>query len=136
MLGVFLPQPVYSTSIHLSSPIRSCGVFIYISRKLMRIKGFLVCFFFLCTIANWNHILNILQQSAGTMACVCVCIYIYIYIYIYFVIQRQTVSFYQNSSGWLDRLDSRSWDRNLPDWNANPRFYHSATRKPAQAKEI
>ena len=28
--------------------------------------------------------------------------YIYIYIYIYMVIHRQTVSFYQNSSVWLD----------------------------------
>ena len=44
---------------------------------------------------------------------------------------RQTVSFYQNSSVLLDRLDSRSWDQNLADFNANPRFYHSATRKPA-----
>ena len=26
----------------------------------------------------------------------------YIYIYIYIVIHRQTVSFYQNSSAWLD----------------------------------
>ena len=29
-------------------------------------------------------------------------VYIYIYIYIYIVIHRQTVSFYQNSSVWLD----------------------------------
>ena len=28
------------------------------------------------------------------------------HIYIYIVINRQTVSFYQNSSVWLDRLDS------------------------------
>ena len=63
-------------------------------------------------------------------------IYTYIYIYIYIVIPRQTVSFCQNSSVWLDKLDSRSWDRNLTDWNANPRFYHSATRKLAQANEI
>ena len=48
----------------------------------------------------------------------------------------RSVSFNQNSSMWSDRLDSRSWDRNLVDSNANPRFYHSATRKPAQAKEI
>ena len=63
-------------------------------------------------------------------------LYIYIYMYIYIVIHRQTVSFYQNSSVWLDRLDSLGWDRNLADWNANPRFYHSAMRKPAQVKEI
>ena len=53
--------------------------------------------------------------------------------HIYIVIHRQTVSFYQNSSV---RLDSRNWDQNLADCNANPRLYHSATRKPEQAKEI
>ena len=62
---------------------------------------------------------------------------IYIYIYILFCHpQNRPVSFYQNSSLWLERLDSRSWDRNPVDSNANPRSYHSATRKPAQAKEI
>ena len=35
-----------------------------------------------------------------------------IYIYIYIVIHRQTVSFYQNSSVWLDTQDARSRDRN------------------------
>ena len=35
-----------------------------------------------------------------------------IYIYIYIVIHRQTVSFYQNSSVWLDSQDARSRDRN------------------------
>ena len=34
------------------------------------------------------------------------------YIYIYIVIYRQTVSFYQNSSVWLDTQDARSRDRN------------------------
>ena len=34
------------------------------------------------------------------------------------------VSFYQNSSVWLESVDSRSRDRNLADRNANPRFYH------------
>ena len=33
-------------------------------------------------------------------------IYIYIYIYIYIVIHRQIVSFYQNSSVWLDTQDA------------------------------
>ena len=37
---------------------------------------------------------------------------IYIYIYIYIVIHRQTVSFYQNCSVWLDTQDARSRDRN------------------------
>ena len=49
---------------------------------------------------------------------------------------KRPVSFYQDSSVWLDRLDSRSWDRNPVNSNANPRFYHSATRKLAQSKEI
>ena len=35
-----------------------------------------------------------------------------IYIYIYIVIHRQTVSFYRNSSVWLDTQDARSLDRN------------------------
>ena len=42
-----------------------------------------------------------------------------LYIYIYIERERDTVSstnrpglFYQNFSVWLDRLDSRSWDRN------------------------
>ena len=36
----------------------------------------------------------------------------YLHIYIYIVIHRQTVSFYQNSSVWLDPQDARSRDRN------------------------
>ena len=60
----------------------------------------------------------------------------YIHSYIYIVTHRQTVSLYHKSSVWLDRLDSQSWDRNLADWKANLRFYHSAMRKSAQAKEI
>ena len=52
-------------------------------------------------------------------------------IYIYIVIHRQTISLYHNSSVWLNTDGSRSWDRNLADTNANPRFYHTATRKPA-----
>ena len=43
----------------------------------------------------------------------------YIYIYIY-IIHRQTVSFYHNSSMWLDTRDASSWIRNPPmftsDW--------------------
>ena len=52
--------------------------------------------------------------------------YIYIYIYILSSTDR-LVSFYQNSSVWRDRLDSRSWDRNLADSNVNPRFRHEET---------
>ena len=62
--------------------------------------------------------------------------YTHTHTYIYIVIHRQTVSLYQNSSVWLNRLDSSSWDSNLADWNANPRFYHTTMRKLAQAKEI
>ena len=32
----------------------------------------------------------------------------------------RSVSFYQNSSVWLDILASHSWDRNPADSNANP----------------
>ena len=56
--------------------------------------------------------------------------------FVYVVIQTQTLSLYHNSSVWLDTLGFRSLERNPVDSNANPRFYHSATRKPAQAKEI
>ena len=33
-----------------------------------------------------------------------------------------------------DRLNSRIWDRNPVDSTANPRYYRSATRKPAPVK--
>ena len=36
----------------------------------------------------------------------------------YILSSADRLSFYQNSSVWLDRLDSRSWNRNLADWNA------------------
>ena len=50
--------------------------------------------------------------------------HLYIYIYIYILSSTgRSVSFYQNSSVWLDILDSRSWDRNPVDSNANPRLY-------------
>ena len=39
-----------------------------------------------------------------------------IYIYIYIVIHRQSVSFYQNSSVWLDTQDARSRDRNASNF--------------------
>ena len=76
--------------------------------------------------------------------CVCVCIYVFtkmtplfIYMYIYILSSTdRSVSLYQNSSVWLDRIDSWSWDRNPVDSNANPRFYHSATRKPVKAKKF
>ncbi len=72
---------------------------------------------------NWNTE----GKSIGNY----LCLYKYIYSY-----PQKDVLFYQNSSVWLDRLDSRTWDRNPANWNVQPTFYHSATRKPAQAKEI
>ena len=48
----------------------------------------------------------------------------YIYIYIYIYCHPQSVSFYQNSSVWLDRQDSRSWDRNLADCDPNPIYIY------------
>ena len=62
---------------------------------------------------------------------ICVCVYIYIYIYI--VIHRQTVSFYQNSSVWLDTQDARSRDRNfMVDCVSD----HSSTKRTTLAKGI
>ena len=57
------------------------------------------------------------QQSSMTTNSVI--IYIYIYIYIYIVIHRQTVSFYQNSSLWLEILDGRSRDRNPSNFTSD-----------------
>ena len=54
---------------------------------------------------------------------------IYIYIYILSSTARQFRCITTLQCGW-------SWDRNPADSNANPRFYHSVTRKLAQAKEI
>ena len=36
----------------------------------------------------------------------------------------RSVSFYQYSSVWLDKLDFRSWDRNSVDSNANPIYIY------------
>ena len=54
------------------------------------------------------------------------------HIYIYMSSTDRSVLFYQNSSVWLDGLDSRSWDRNPVDSNANPRFCH----EEASASEV
>ena len=54
---------------------------------------------------------------------------------IYIYIKSSTdisVSFYQNSSVWLDMLAFRSWDRNPVDSKANPRLYPSATSNQQQ----
>ena len=41
---------------------------------------------------------------------------LHIYIYIYIVIHRHTVSFYHNSSVWLDAQNAPTWDRNPPSF--------------------
>ena len=51
----------------------------------------------------------------------------HIYIYIYIVIHRQTVSFYQNSSVWLDTQDARSRDRNPSNFTLDCASDHSTT---------
>ena len=43
-------------------------------------------------------------------------------LYIYIVIHRQTVSFYQNSSVWLDTQDARSRDRNPSNFTLDYRL--------------
>ena len=55
----------------------------------------------------------------------------FMYIYIYIVIHRQTVLFYQNSSGWLDRLDSWTWLTEMPiqDSTTQPRENQRKRRK-------
>ena len=49
----------------------------------------------------------------------------WIYIYIYIVIHRQTVSFYQKSSVWLDTQDARSRDRNPSNFTLDCDSDHS-----------
>ena len=58
------------------------------------------------------------------------------YIYIYSVIHRQTVSFYQNSSVWLDTQDPRSWDRNPSNFTLDCVSDHSSTKQTTLAKRI
>ena len=60
---------------------------------------------------------------------------IYIYLYISSSTDR-SVSFYQNSSVWLDILASRCWERNQVDSNANPGLYTSATRNQWQRSKF
>ena len=58
------------------------------------------------------------------------------YIYIYIVIHRQTVSFYQNSSVWLDTQDARSRDRNPSNFTLDCVSDHSSTKRTTLAKGI
>ena len=52
--------------------------------------------------------------------------------YVYIVIHRQTDSFYQNSSVWLDTQDARSRDRNPSNFTLDL----SATKRTTLAKGI
>ena len=61
---------------------------------------------------------------------------IHIYIYIYIVTHRQTVSFYQNSSVWLDTQDVRSRDRNPSDFTFDCVSDHSSTKRTTLAMGI
>ena len=63
-------------------------------------------------------------------------VYIYIYIYIYIVIRRQTVSFYQNSSVWLDTQDARRRDRNPLNFMLDSVSDRSANKSITLAKGI
>ena len=57
-------------------------------------------------------------------------------LYMCTVIHRETVSLYNNSSVWLDPQGSRNWVQKPDNSYANSRFYRTATRKLAEAKEI
>ncbi len=52
------------------------------------------------------------------------------------VIDRQTVSFYQNSSVWLDTQDARSRDRNPSNFTLDSVSDRSANKKTTLGKGI
>ena len=67
------------------------------------------------------------------------CVYLYKYDthpYIYIVIHRQTVSFYQNSSVWLDTQDALSRDPNPSNFKLDLISDRSATKRTTLAKRI
>ena len=70
---------------------------------------------------------NIYIYFSACIFCVMICTYIYIYI----VIHRQTVSFYQNSSVWLD-----TQDRNPSNFTLDCVSDHSSTKRTTLAKGI
>ena len=57
-------------------------------------------------------------------------------IYIYIVNHRQTASFYQNSSVWLDTQDARSRDRNPSNFTLDCVSDHSSTKRTTLTKGI
>ena len=56
--------------------------------------------------------------------------------FIYIVIHRQTVSFYQNSSVWLDTQDAGSRDLNPSNFTLDYDSDHSSTKRTTLAKGI
>ena len=58
------------------------------------------------------------------------------YIYIYIVIHRQTASFYQNSSVWLDTQDARSRNRNPSNFTIDKGFRPHNHKQTTLAKGI
>ena len=73
----------------------------------------------MCLCSPNLYILYTLSLILSTNYIIKIFIYIYIYIYIYKYIYiyiykmsstDRSLSFYQNSSVWLDILDSRNWD--------------------------
>ena len=67
---------------------------------------------------------------------ICICPLVYAFTTIYIVIHRQTVSFYQNSSVWLDTQDARSRDRNPSNFPLDCVSDHSSTKRTTLAKGI
>ena len=55
---------------------------------------------------------------------------------VYIVIHRQTVSFYQNSSVWLDTQDARSQDQNPSNFTLDCVSDHSTPKRTTLAKGI
>ena len=58
----------------------------------------------------------------------------YPYICVYIVIHRKTVSFYQNSSVWLDTQDARSRDRNPSNFTLDCVPDNSSTKRTTLVK--
>ena len=87
-------------ALNYSSQLYLLYIYIYIHKSFIQYQ---------CSTVQNNYLIcsNLIRTPTFFLK-----IYIYIYIYIYVVIHRQTVSFYQNSSVWLDMQDARSRDRN------------------------
>ena len=86
--------------------------------------------------ASYSQLL--IQNSLFLLSDPCVCVHasVWVYIYIYIVFHRQTVSFYQNSSVWLDTQDDRSQDRNPSNFTLDCDSDYSSTKRTTLAKGI